>query len=416
MQQEVNSFFENIDKFLKKQRKQQQRGLNNYNILTTVLKKSDEVRLHSRMIFSLLNINGEHYQGSLFLELFLETIKIKGFQLDCNNSVTYKEYKNIDLYITDQNKHIIIENKIYAIDQHNQINKYVKIINNENDNKIESDDLLVIYLTLNRISPTKSSLGDMTINGSYLEKDGVKIARYKSIHYKNEIINWLDKCRYEVQNLTNLNMSIKQYLDVVKMINNSYKEKIMNLSDYLKSDISTFKLALEVNKSLPAAREEIVNDFFNKVVNILQEKLGDEWVVKTSGEIAKKYNYGLSVYKREWAEDKHKYLYFSSEFERDNMQESILGIIRSDVQINIKEDILQNFTDEFSSVKTSLKTSLSWLHWEFYPRDHGDFSEYIVLNSHSIEDYVEKMWQLIGVFELKSGLLSRINSKLNINA
>jgi len=64
--EEYKDFFEKIKIFKNEQNKQKQRGLNNYNILTSVLNKSDEVRLHSRMIFSLLNPNGTHYQSSYF--------------------------------------------------------------------------------------------------------------------------------------------------------------------------------------------------------------------------------------------------------------------------------------------------------------------------------------------------------------
>jgi len=60
------NYFEKIKQFKIEQDKQKKRGLNNYNILSSVLNISDEVRLHSRMIFSLLNPNGTHYQSSLF--------------------------------------------------------------------------------------------------------------------------------------------------------------------------------------------------------------------------------------------------------------------------------------------------------------------------------------------------------------
>ena len=51
--------------------KQKRRGLNDFNLFTTLLNKGDEVRLHSRFIASLLNPKGLHYQDSLFLEIFL---------------------------------------------------------------------------------------------------------------------------------------------------------------------------------------------------------------------------------------------------------------------------------------------------------------------------------------------------------
>jgi len=108
-EEEYKKFFDAFTKFKSKQNKQKQRGFNNYNILTTVLKRSDEVRLHSRMIHSLLDPNGRHYQGSLFLEKFIAILGLETFGINLENCTVLKEHKCIDLYITDGNRHIIID-------------------------------------------------------------------------------------------------------------------------------------------------------------------------------------------------------------------------------------------------------------------------------------------------------------------
>ena len=72
--------------------------------------------------------------------------------------------------------------------------------------------------------------------------------------------------QYEIQNITNLNEVFRQYIDVVKMINNQYEDKIMSLSDYIKENKEVYELAIELEKELPNAREKIVNDFFNKIL------------------------------------------------------------------------------------------------------------------------------------------------------
>jgi len=140
-------FIEEIKKFKYKQTKQKQRGLNDYNILTTVLKPHDEVRLHSRMIGSFLDINGNHYQDSLFLEKFIEVIGLKNYKVE--KSKIYLEYENIDLYLTDGNKHIIIENKVYAEDQNKQIKRYIETIKMENK-ELSWENLYVYYLSIDR--------------------------------------------------------------------------------------------------------------------------------------------------------------------------------------------------------------------------------------------------------------------------
>jgi len=155
-------FFEQFKKFKEKQQKQKQRGLNDYNLLTTVLNEHDEVRLHSRVIGSLLDVDGLHYQNEIFLEKFFEVLQINEFGYDMTQSRVMIEYQNIDLYLTDGTKHIIIENKIYAGDQNDQIKRYCSIIRNEN-NDLEYNDLLVIYLSIDRAQPSEYSLGGLGV-------------------------------------------------------------------------------------------------------------------------------------------------------------------------------------------------------------------------------------------------------------
>jgi hypothetical protein len=239
-------FFEQIKKFKAEQTKQKQRGLNDYNILTTVLKPHDEVRVHSRMIGSFLDINGKHYQDDLFLKEFLSYLKIDNY--NTLNSKVYNEYENIDLYLTDGVKHIIIENKIWAGDQKNQIKRYIEIIKKENEN-LDCKDLYVIYLSIDRVEPSNYSLGDYKINNNYItnQKDE-KLAIYKAMHYKTDILKWLEKCQYEVQNITNLNEAIRQYKSVVEMVINKYKGKVMSLEDELLKNKEWFKLAKEISQ------------------------------------------------------------------------------------------------------------------------------------------------------------------------
>ena len=298
---QYENFFEEIKKFKETQKKQKQRGLNDYNVLTTVLKASDEVRLHSRMIGSLLNPNGKHYQETLFLEIFLKTIGWDDFDLNLEDTKVYVEYEDIDLYITDGSKHLIIENKIWANDQPCQITKYINIIVNENSKSMEMQDdtsrlspdvLRVIYLThQSKDYPGQHALDDkgyIYFNGGddqleecskfpatkELVPEGLKVfrAKYKKISYKNEILKWLEKSRYEVQNITNLNEALKQYIDVVKMLNNTYKGKVMSLREAIKTK-DDFVAAYEVYENMPEVCAQLEYEFWTELINEC-EKIG----------------------------------------------------------------------------------------------------------------------------------------------
>lgn len=255
---EYSSFFKEIKKFKAKQKKQKQRGLNDYNLLTTVLSVDDEVRLHTKMIYSLLYPDGLHYQGSLFLESFLKVIDCSDKSFEIEKAIVEREYMGvIDLYITDEKKHIIIENKIHASDQKSQIKRYIELIidNNENENnKVLPEDITVIYLSIARDKPSKESLGEMDEGSKEyftLSKDKKKLdytgchkdlkgcaIDFKSIHYKTDILEWLKVCKYEVQNITNLNEAIRQYIEVVHEISGITVQKTTQLKDFLgKKDV-----------------------------------------------------------------------------------------------------------------------------------------------------------------------------------
>jgi len=284
-------FFENIKLFKEEQQKQKQRGLNDYNLLTTVLKPHDEVRLHSRVIGSLLDPNGLHYQDTLFLEKFLEIIDLKDFELNLNNITVGIEYHDIDLYITDGSKHIIIENKIWAEDQPCQIIKYINIIKEKDNLKYTDEDIpkiediRVVYLTPRNkdisdeheidsdgyisFSGNEQKLEDCSKRDNTLKlvPNGLKNYKvlFKKISYQKEILNWIIKCNNEVKNITNLNEATKQYMDVVKMIINKYEGKVMELSEELKKE-ENFKLAYEVHGEFSKTCVKLENDFWNNLI------------------------------------------------------------------------------------------------------------------------------------------------------
>ena len=86
---------------------------------------------HSAIIAELLNPNGSHSLKSTFLEAFLSLIN-KDFippTFNPSTAIIYTEYTTnngrIDILIEDNQKNaLIIENKIYATDQYEQLKRY----------------------------------------------------------------------------------------------------------------------------------------------------------------------------------------------------------------------------------------------------------------------------------------------------
>ena len=246
---EYREFFERVKGFLEQAEIHKRRGNNDFNPYLQMLSKNDEVRLHSRLICGFLNPLGKHYQGDVFLEEFLQCVGLKAWFGDSSNARVYKEYENIDVYITNGERHIIVENKIWAGDQDRQIERYIEIIAKEqskdfNDDMESSesetpqeqgasyDNIAVLYLAPYKRNPSGYSLGKWEIQGDYLvDKQGNKVL-FKAISYKDEILKWIEKSQAKVGCITNLNAALLFYKDVVQIITNT-KENTMSLEKFL---------------------------------------------------------------------------------------------------------------------------------------------------------------------------------------
>jgi hypothetical protein len=234
-------FFEEIKKFKEEQEKQKQRGLNDYNMVNVVRKETHEVGMHSNILASLLNPNGLHYQGDLFLQCFIEDVlgfKDKFFGNNIKftpeertiESDQVEKNKRIDFTIKSDEYYIGIEMKIDHYDSKEQIYKYYKDLNDkaENDKK---QKVIMFYLTKDGKEAPKYS--------RCKEEDNVftKCVDLHCISFETEILKWIDSCQKKVKNITNLNESFNNYRDVVKKItDDTYKGNIMQLKTFLDQD------------------------------------------------------------------------------------------------------------------------------------------------------------------------------------
>ncbi|EAJ5680976.1 hypothetical protein BXA13_01435 [Campylobacter lari] len=273
-----------LDKFasFKKERMQERKrlGKNDYNPLLKVLPAHDEVNLHSGILNSLLDPSEIHEQGRLFLDLFLEKIGLKEWFGESDDVKVLKEYKNIDIYIHNGIKHIILENKIWASDQYEQISRYIDILNQQGVSykDIENiENIAVIYLTLDGRKPSKKSLDEWEIentkNELFLKKDDDKVL-YRQISYEVEILNWLQECQERVKNICSLSQAIEFYKDVIKTLINK-KESDMDIVNFLKDEKkeSYCELVLEICKKK--------DDIFKQcLVEICKSLNFENWEIK----------------------------------------------------------------------------------------------------------------------------------------
>ncbi len=182
----------------------------NFNVFKILGLTTDEVRTHSAFLAELLNPKGSHGQGTTFLELFVEQLKqggdtenIENFEvIDAKVFVeksigekTETDGGRIDIIIESGKNAIIIENKIYAGDQENQLLRYANYAK-----KLENSWLF--YLTLDGHEASTFSTGYGEI-------------KYYPISYKDDIKPWLESCREKAATQPILRETITQYINLI---------------------------------------------------------------------------------------------------------------------------------------------------------------------------------------------------------
>ena len=224
----------------------------NFNIFELMCNRYDEVYLHSRFLSILFDPHGSHKMKDTFTRLFIEKLKLP-FEYNLSTLEVYPneentcEYKEIDLLLIDR-KHksaIILENKIGAADSNHeeegQLERYYRIITQ--DEGIPKDSTSVIYLSIDRYSPTEESVAT---SGQFPELRDKVI----NIHYGFELLDWLRGCVKESYNRPILRESISQYIKLIEnMTNNNTSEEdikaLMSLISKNNDNLVSAKLLLD---------------------------------------------------------------------------------------------------------------------------------------------------------------------------
>ena len=254
------------------------RGIHDLNIFDVL--ETKEVK-HSKFLSALLDPDGLHYQDDLFLREFVDICELKDFDFDTSRAKVYREYNNIDIYITDGDKHIIIENKLWTIDHDEQIARYIQAIVDEQKEQNEQNEIyeriLVLYLT--PFDAEIKSLGGIDEVGKDYLKLGQNQVAFRHISYKNEILKWIGEIKAEIANLIDLSVIITQYEKIVKNLTNQGEEmQNSKLKDFVWEN---YEICGEIYNVVSELKIEKVDDFFkNHLYKYLKEKLDECWVLE----------------------------------------------------------------------------------------------------------------------------------------
>lgn len=257
-----------------------------FNLFQIIRSGREEVAVHSAFLGSLLNPNGSHGMGNAFQMLFIDEIVngIAGRNMDSKRPFTMtpeKEFENgrMDICLERQNSCIVIENKVYAADQEEQILRYVDYARKAEKNP---ENRLVIYLTLYGSEPSQKSVG----------KNQIPKSEYCTISYKTHIITWLSKCLLLAMNKPYVRENINQYMDLLKQLTGISETSLMtDVKQYI-LDKMTPK-ALEqwgvFQNALDELQNEKAREFFEMIVERCKKLSGTETQVKPEGMITCKH-------------------------------------------------------------------------------------------------------------------------------
>jgi len=258
--EKLSSVLFNLSEYKSKRDEQINQGKHDYSLLNSLLKLNSEVHLHSRFIYSMINPESLHYQGSKFLTLFLNQINhpdITDF-IDITRAKVFNEYKDIDLLIHDGKNFLIIENKLTAKDQKHQITRYIQTIYKEFGS---NDDLkiAVVYLSKIKTRPTFKNKEDDSLIGfelshetpRYLVRtsemvktklgeldlaDGTKIPYFHLPYLKQtggSIRCWTNECIAESKHSPEITFAFNEYKKILDRLDKSSNwRNVMNLTEF----------------------------------------------------------------------------------------------------------------------------------------------------------------------------------------
>ena len=290
----IENFFHDLFAAYEQQKRYHDERVKNgdyFNVFNVLGLSTNETRTHSAFLAELLNPYGSHGMGDLFLKRFLTYTHIEDLHLDTQNAYVeversigeidedYEHGGRIDIIVESTGgKGIIIENKIYAVDQPKQLVRY--------HNYAESTygDYRLLYLSLDKgeasIDSTRGNNVQLVAGEDYL-----------SVTYRNEILTWLCDCLEELPQNKVVFIILKQYIDLLKQLTYQMEENNIVL-DVLKKE-ENWACTLEVLKNADSWKEEVWNEF----ANILKERVNScGWILRNNG-IG-----DLSIYSNENAE------------------------------------------------------------------------------------------------------------------
>jgi len=187
-----------------------------FNLFKIMRIQHYEAWMHTPLLRELIDPKGTHLHEKLFFNLLLQ--ELFGNKTDNVSEIqVYAEfgtpYGIIDLFIKykqdERTKYIVIENKIYAADQENQLLRYFYYLNDHLN--IPQPDFIIIYLTPEGTTP----------NAISISQDKLEILISEKLIYLWSYRNQISKILTQASSYIvapSVSETIKQYINLIKTL------------------------------------------------------------------------------------------------------------------------------------------------------------------------------------------------------
>ena len=265
---------------------------------------------HSSILVELLSNNFSHNFENRFLEAFIETLKKdkiieNDYHFILSNVQVFREHQTpfgrIDIFIKNDSQCIIIENKIYADDQYEQLKRYDAYAK-----KQFGENYVLLYLTL---------WGDEAA-----EHSGKGI-NYKQISYDCLIANWLERCIEISARNSIIRETLIQYINHIKYLTNNNTSKIMDEEVIeLLSRTENVEATFTIGENLDNVKNYLINKVFLKQLSTICSKLGFKCSLEEYDRVNTSHA-GFEVINPDW-----KFFKFLLQFQSKGLRTFLIGI------------------------------------------------------------------------------------------
>lgn len=324
-----------------------------YNLFKVIDMTSNETSVHSAFLADLLNPKGLHHMGDTFLRLFTNEF-LNGMSFSTETAIVEREKYigpvtattggRLDIIVTDADRTaIIIENKIYASDQENQLIRY------HNYAEKNTSEHKLFYLSLD------GTVHDEDKTAKHDNKELIEEEHYFTISYESDILKWLEQCREKVVDKPLIREGISHYINLIKHLTNQTMSKEMekDLKDLILENPKYIQNLGIIREAINISVVELQRRFWELLNNIFQQIYYKE----------QPKHYGFNAYK-------------DSSAGKNEVDILSLEISGSTIKMSFADDVdMDNLVITYANWNSSgvgyISDSGKWLSYNTYNKEQG---------------------------------------------